>query len=112
MDKRKYRRFTARIHVKLSYQSIVSWGLLCDVSENGLFIKGDQDFAIDEVIDIEIFMPDNTSWLVTGIVRRRVELPESDRKRGLGVELIGKDTTYIHYLKSLITSHLKEIVNI
>jgi hypothetical protein len=101
MNKRKDKRFTTRLHVKLSSRSIISWGILCDVSENGLFIKGNQDFAIGEVIDIEIFMPDNTSCLLTGIVRRRIELFESYRKCGLGVELIGKDTAYKHFLKIL-----------
>jgi Tfp pilus assembly protein PilZ len=101
MDKRNDKRFTTRLHVKLSSRSIISWGILCDVSENGLFIKANQDFPIGEVIDIEIFMPDNTSCLLTGTVRRRVELPESYRKFGIGVELIRKDATYKHFLKNL-----------
>ena len=101
MDKRRHKRFNTRLHVKLSSPSILCWGILCDVSQNGLFIKGNQDVAIGEMIDIEIFMPDNTSCILSGIVRRRIELLESYRKNGLGVQLIGKDTAYEDFLKLL-----------
>ena len=101
VDKRKHKRFTTRLHVKLSSPSILCWGILCDVSHNGLFIKSTQDVAIGEIIDIEIFMPDNTSCILSGIVRRSIELPESYRKNGLGVRLIGKDTAYETFLKLL-----------
>jgi hypothetical protein len=101
MDKRRYSRFTTRLHVKLSSPSMICWGILCDVSQNGLFIKSNKDVAIGEIIDIEIFMPDNASCLLSGIVKRRIELPESYRKNGLGVRLIGKDTAYDNFLKLL-----------
>jgi hypothetical protein len=101
MDKRRYKRFTTRLHVKLSSPSIICWGILCDVSQNGLFIKSNQDVAMGDMIDIEIFMPDKTNCLLSGIVRRKVELPESYRKNGLGIRLIGKDTAYEHFLKFL-----------
>jgi hypothetical protein len=75
-------------------------GLVNDFSENGLFIKCNQDFPIGTVIDIEIFMPDNNNSLLRGIVRRKIEMPESHRKSGLGIELIEKDTVYRRFLKS------------
>jgi hypothetical protein len=111
MDKRRHKRFATRLHVKLSSRSMISWGILSDVSETGLFIKSNRDVAIGEIIDIEIFMQDNTSCLLNGIVRRRVELPESYRKHGLGVELTGKDAPHIHYLKSLVAAHLNKLEN-
>jgi hypothetical protein len=101
MDKRRYKRFTTRLHVKLSSPSIICWGILCDVSQNGLFIKSNQDVAIGDMIDIEIFMPDKTICLLSGIVRRRAEFLDSYRKHGLGVELIGKETAYENFLKLL-----------
>ena len=101
LDRRKDKRILNKLYVKLKSGLLFAWGLLCDVSENGLFIKSNRYFTANTVIAIEIFMPDNTTSVVTGIVRRNLELPESNRKFGMGVELIGKDTAYKHFLKVL-----------
>lgn len=101
MEKRKDKRFAVKLYVKISSGSSTAWGLLCDVSENGLFIKSNHGFTMDATIDIELFMPDNTVFLFKGIVRRIIELPEANRKFGIGVELIRKDATYKHFLKNL-----------
>ena len=101
MDKRRAKRYTTKLHVKLHSGSIISWGILCDVSENGLFLKCSRDFSIEAVINLEIFMPDNINSLLKGIIRRKIEMSDSYRKHGLGIELIEKDTLYMQYLKYL-----------
>jgi len=101
MDKRKDRRFDKKLYVKINSGALISWGQLCDISENGLFIRSNRGFTIGTVMDIEIFMPDNSIALLKGIVRRIIDLPESDRKFGIGVELMEKDMTYKHLLKLL-----------
>lgn len=101
MDKRKDKRFAKRLHVKLSSGSSISWGLLCDVSENGLFIRSNQSYKIDALIDIHVFMPDNSIILLKGVLRRITELAEQHRKFGIGVELIEKNTAYENFLKFL-----------
>jgi len=101
MDKRQYERLSMKLHAKLSADSIVSWGLLTDVSENGLFIKSNRDFTMGKAIDIELFMPDNNNSLLRGVIRRKIELPDSHRKYGLGIELTEKDIVYRYFLRSL-----------
>jgi len=101
MDKRKDIRLSMKLYTKLSADSFVSTGVLCDVSENGLFIKSTRDFAMGEAIDIELFMPDNNNPILKGIIRRKIELLDSHRKYGLGIELIEKNLVYRHFLKSL-----------
>jgi hypothetical protein len=101
MDKRQYERLSMKLYVKLSADSFVSWGLLSDVSENGIFIKSNRDFTMGEAIDIELFMPDNNNSLLRGVIRRKIELPDSHRKYGLGIELIEKDIVYRYFLRSL-----------
>ena len=101
MDKRKSERLSMKLYTKLSADSFVSWGLLSDVSENGLFIKSNRDFTIGEAIDIELFMPNNNNSLLKGVIRRKIELPETHRKYGLGIELVEKDMVYRHFLRSL-----------
>ena len=90
-----------KLYTKLSADSVVSWGLLSDVSENGIFIKSNRDFTMGEAIDIELFMPDNNNSLLKGVIRRKLEMPDSHRKFGLGIELIEKDVIYRHFLKTL-----------
>jgi len=101
MDKRKNERLSMKLYTKLSADSVVSWGLLSDVSENGIFIKSNRDFTMGEAIDIELFMPDNNNSLLKGVIRRKLEMPDSHRKFGLGIELIEKDVVYRHFLKTL-----------
>ena len=90
-----------KLHTKLTADSFVSWGLLSDVSENGLFIKSNRDFTMGEAIDIEVYMPNNNNSLLKGVIRRKIELPNSHRKYGLGIEVIEKDIVYRHFLRSL-----------
>jgi len=99
MDDRKNKRFTTQLHVKLNSGSLIAWGILCDVSENGLFVKSNRDFTMDTPISIEIFMPDNTNSFLKGTVKRKIEMSESYRKHGLGIELIEKDAPYQQYVK-------------
>jgi hypothetical protein len=101
MDKRKNERHSMKLHTKLWDDSFVSWGLLTDISENGLFIKSNRDFTIGDAIDIEVFMPDNNNALLKGVIKRKIELPGSHRKYGLGIEVIEKDMVYRHLLRSL-----------
>ena len=101
MDKRKENRYNTQLHVKLNSGSINSWGILSDVSESGLFIKCNRDFKVDEVIHVEIFMADNTYSRLKGIVTRKVELPDTYRKNGLGIQLIEQDNSFKQFLKKL-----------
>jgi PilZ domain len=100
MDNRKEHRVPKRLYVQLSTETKVFWGLLNDFSENGLFIKCNRDFPIGTTIDIEIFMPDKSTSVLKGIVRRKMDMPESYRKCGLGIELIRKDVRYMTFLAS------------
>jgi len=100
MYKRKENRIEKQLYVLLRLESKLVRGLLNDFSENGLFIKCNQDFPIGSVIDIEIFMPDKSTSVLKGIIRRKIDMPESNRKYGLGIELIKKDVRYTIFLAS------------
>jgi hypothetical protein len=102
MDKRKNKRFTAPLRVKLNSGSLIALGMLCDVSENGLFVKSNRDFTMDAAISIEIFMPDNVNSLLKGTVKRKIELSEPYRKHGFGIEIIEKDSLYLHFIRFLL----------
>ena len=100
MEKRKEQRFSKQLYVQLRTDKKKFWGLLNDFSENGLFIKCNQDFPMGAAIDIEIFMSDKSNSVLKGIVRRKIDMSESNRKYGLGIELIKKDMRYTTFLAS------------
>jgi uncharacterized 2Fe-2S/4Fe-4S cluster protein (DUF4445 family) len=102
VDKRKDKRFTSQLHVKLNSESKTAWGVLGDVSENGLFIKSTRDIDMNSVVNIEIFLTDNTKARLTGIVTRKVDLPNTHRKFGLGIELTQKDVKYKLFLEPFL----------
>ena len=102
MDKRKDERLHMKLHVKLNSGTRVSWGILTDVSENGLFVKSNRDFAADTEINIEIVMQDNSTSLLKGIVKRKIDIPEEHRKYGLGIELTKKDHRFMNLLGTLL----------
>ena len=100
MEQRKEHRVSKKLYVQLSTETKVFWGLLTDFSKNGVFIKCNHDFPIGAVIDIEIFMPDKSTSVLKGILRRKIDMPDSNRKYGLGIELIKKDARYKTFLAS------------
>jgi PilZ domain len=105
MDKRTDKRLYMKLHVQLNSETVTSWGILTDISENGLFIKSNRDFAADTEINIELVMQDNSTSLLKGIVKRKVDLPEENRKKfGLGIELTEKDFRFMNLVGSLLGS--------
>ena len=112
MEQRKEHRISKQLYVQISTEKKVFWGLLNDFSENGLFIKCNQDFPMGAGIDIEIFMSDKSNSVLKGIVRRKIDMPESNRKYGLGIELIEKDARFIRFVNSVSENPAMETVNI
>jgi len=112
MEQRKEHRISKQLYVQLSTERKVFWGLLNDFSKNGLFIKCNQDFPMGAEIDIEIFMSDKSNSVLKGIVRRMIDMPESNRKYGLGIELIVKDARFIRFVNSVSEKPDMETVNI
>ena len=112
MEQRKEHRVSKQLYVQISTERKVFWGLLNDFSKNGLFIKCNQDFPMGAVIDIEIFMSDKSNSVLKGIVRRKIDMPESNRKYGLGIELIVKDARFIRFVNSVSEKPDMETVNI
>jgi len=112
MEQRKEHRVSKQLYVQLSTEKKMFWGLLNDFSKNGLFIKCNQDFPMGAAIDIEIFMSDQSNSVLRGIVRRKIDMPESNRKYGLGIELIEKDARFIRFVNSVSEKPAIETVNI
>ncbi|MEW6571646.1 MAG: PilZ domain-containing protein [Nitrospirota bacterium] len=101
MDKRREKRFAKKLMARLSSAKSSSWGVLSDISENGLFVRSNKSFAVGTAVEIELVLPDNEVSTLRGVVKRAVTLPASNRRFGIGIELIKRDVTYRFFLKCL-----------
>jgi hypothetical protein len=94
MEKRKEDRFNTRLMVKLRSGVLKTWGVLKDVSENGLLVKSNHKFNPEASIDIEVIMADGETATISGIVKRIMVTPNENRKFGIGIEVIEKNLLY------------------
>ena len=94
-DKRLYRRFEVKCEVEFTANSIIYRGITQDLSLNGLFIMTEHQFGPDTILDIVIELPDNKTSKLKGKVVRSI-------KNGVGVEIIEKDSGYLHYYSNCL----------
>jgi hypothetical protein len=106
-ERRKEKRINTKLYVRIRADMYSSWGLLADVSENGLFLRSNRNFIEGTAVDIEIFMPDNKTSSAKGIIRRSIEMPDNHRRYGLGVELVQKDDIYRGFFQSVALENRK-----
>ena len=94
MDKRQDERFFKQLKVQIVSQGKISWGVVNDISQTGLFIKTNYTFPEGSLIDIKLMLPNSKTCFLRGIVRRSIETNESIRKFAIGVELLLKDSLF------------------
>ena len=97
-DKRQDVRFSKQLKVKIVFEGKISWGVMHDISQNGLFIKTNYIFSEGSVLDIELMLPNSDICSLRGIVRRSIKTNESIRKFAIGVELLLKDSLFDNLL--------------
>jgi hypothetical protein len=94
MDKRKEDRFNTKLMVKLHSGVIRAWGVLKDLSANGLLVKSNHKLNLETPVDIEVVMPDGEIATIRGVVKRVIGTPDAHRKFGIGVEITDKNLMY------------------
>jgi hypothetical protein len=98
--KRFCKRFTKRLEVTFSSGGSKYTGISSDLSAGGLFIRTQNGLAPGNIIDIEVYLPEEKICYLKGIVRRTVKTPVSLVKNGMGVELIERDSNYVDFLRN------------
>ena len=101
MDKRKEDRFHTRLMVKLRSGALKRWGVLKDVSANGLLVESNHEFNPEASIDIEVIMADGETATISGIVKRIMVMPDANRKFGIGIEITEKNLMYRTFVKNI-----------
>lgn len=89
-EKRLYRRFEVECEVEFTANGTVYTGIIQDISLNGLSIRTEHQFTPNTILDIVIELPGNKTSTLKGKAIRTI-------KNGVGVEIIEKDSDYLHY---------------
>ena len=99
MKQRKENRFNTRLMVKLRSGVLKTWGVLKDISANGLLVKSNHKFNPSDPIEIEVMMPDGDIASIKGVVKRVMIIPDGNIKFVIGIELIEKNLLYRNLVK-------------
>ncbi len=100
--KRSAERFIKRMEAEFSAGDKTYKGFVSNISATGLFIRTNHSYREGLNIDIRIFMPDGSTSVVKGVVRRAVATLDTRlSKNGMGIELTQKDENFINFLKEI-----------
>jgi len=101
-EKRKHPRFMNRLAIKFCVNHKIFMGMSGNLSECGLFIKTNRDFAVDSPMDIELLLPGKQTAFLKGIIKRTSKTDLSSLKKGIGIKIIENDTAFIDFVKSIM----------
>jgi hypothetical protein len=110
-DKRHQKRFTKRCEVEFLSEGVKLRGISGNCSLSGLFIRTNHPAPLDSILDVAVFLPnDTTSYLKVRVVRayktptgRVMGTPVRGGTNGMGVRIIEKDANYLNFFKSMLS---------
>jgi len=116
-EKRRQKRFIERCKVEFTVNDKTYRGLSSNFSLNGLFIRTKQLFQTETFLDIIIHFPNDLTSRLKGKVVRVLKnalggTTETARvygENGVGIEIIEKDSLYLHFLRSLLSHKGKDL---
>lgn len=116
-EKRQQKRFIERCKVEFTVNDKTYRGLSNNFSLNGLFIRTKQLFQAETFLDIIIHFPNDLTSRLKGKVVRVSEnalwgASETARGRGgngMGIEIIKKDSLYLHFIRSFLSHKGKDL---
>lgn len=110
-EKRRQKRFIDRYKVEFTVNNKTYRGLSCNFSLNGLFIRTKHKFQPETIMEITIHFPNDLTSLLKGKVVRVSrsylygvrETYKVEGQNGIGIEIVEKDSLYLHFIRSFIT---------
>jgi len=112
LDRRQQRRLIKRCEINFTYDDLTFKGISSNFSLGGLFIRTKHPLSPDTVFDMVIHLPDEKLSKLRGKVTRSMKKALGivvgtsceAVKDGMGVKIIEKDTQYLEFIKSLLSS--------
>jgi len=100
VENRKHPRFMKRLAIKFRVNHKIFMGMSGNLSEYGIFIKTNRNFAIDSPIDIELLLPGKQTAFLKGIIKRTSKFDLSSVNNGIGIQIIENDKAFIDFVKT------------
>jgi hypothetical protein len=101
VERRKHLRINKSLVSQIFADNISLFVITGDLSVNGLFLRSKRCLPANSFVTIEIVLPDNSVSSLRGIVRRTIN-NSAFSHNGMGIEIIGKDSNYIQFMKSIL----------
>lgn len=108
LRRRQCKRYTKRLETTFSSGGLFFRGISSDLSAGGLFIRTQHGFVPGTIVDVEVYLPNNTVARLKGIVRRTVKTTMPGVKNGMGIELIERDANYLEFLRTVVNERGSE----
>ncbi len=111
-ERRLHERFTATCEIEFASNGQTYKGISGNFSLSGLFIKTGILFAPDTIIAMVVHLPDGSTSKLTGKILRALKMPKGGfmttpamaLEDVIGIEIIKKDSHYLKFLRSFVTS--------
>jgi hypothetical protein len=100
MQRRLHERIPARLDVRLFCGSLITKGIVTNLSENGMFISTEMCFPVNSVLEMIVLLKREVLKFPIK-VRRTVKIEDSSNCNGMGVELLSPPPTYLKFVKEL-----------
>jgi len=110
-NKRKLKRFNHRCKITFTADGLTYRGSSSNFSINGIFIRTNNPFPPETLLDMVIYLPNNLTSRLKGKVVRISEDPLPGtigmaggyREKGMGVAIIEKELLYLHFIRALLS---------
>ena len=89
-----------RLAIKFSVNHKIFMGMSGNLSDCGIFIKTNRNFAIDSPIDIELLLPGKQTAFLKGIIKRTSKADLSSVNNGIGIQIIENDKAFMDFVKT------------
>ncbi len=102
MHKRRHRRIIRRLETEFSASGLSFRGILSDLSRGGVFVRTNNPFPEDTLVDLTIHLPGNMVSRIKGRVRRAIKTGQTIIKNGMGMEIVELDQNFAAFLDDIL----------
>jgi len=109
VNRRRHKRFIKYCDTEFVSNGMIYTGTSSNFSLHGMFIRTDHPQAPDTILDMALYLPYGAISKVSVKVKRACASPAGTALRtgkkekiGMGVELIERDSNYVHFIRYLL----------
>ena len=88
--------------IKIGLEDKHSWGVIHNISLNGLLLITKRAFSKEQIICIDVILPKGELSILKGVIKRIKKKAKTDEEFIVGVKLIETDAKYRRYVQQLI----------